>query len=133
MGIFDDGYEQAIIGAGRNPVTRPPAGFIESFTASYESTRQENLSINERQNFLDKVKVRNEAIEKLTGKPLEADPWAPDLETGPLSTTVERAHLAAESCVNELAARYPEVRRMKRYEKRLSRIHGASGSRQARF
>lgn len=48
MGIFDDGYQQAIIDAARQPVDRPPAGFMEGFSASYDTTRQEDLSISER-------------------------------------------------------------------------------------
>ena len=49
MGIFDDGYQQAIIDAARQPVDRPPAEFREVFNATYEATRQEDLSISERQ------------------------------------------------------------------------------------
>lgn len=29
MGIFDDGYQQAIIDAARQPVDKPPPGFME--------------------------------------------------------------------------------------------------------
>jgi hypothetical protein len=110
MGVFDDGYEQRIIDAGRNPITSPPSGFLESFKATYQQTRQEDLSISERQNFLDKVKLRNEKILELTGKPLEADPWGIEVPAGKLSTTVERARLSAESQVRELSRRYPEIK-----------------------
>jgi hypothetical protein len=56
MGIFDDGYQQAIIDTARQLVNRLPAEFREVFNATYEATRQEDLSISERQNFLDKGK-----------------------------------------------------------------------------
>lgn len=106
MGIFDDGYQQAIINAARQSVDRPPAEFREVFNATYEATRQEDLSIGERQNFLDKVKIRNEKILELTGKPFTAtaNPTDPGL------TTVEKARLYADRQIRELANRYPEIK-----------------------
>jgi hypothetical protein len=44
MGVFDEGYEQALIDATRNPIERPPAQFGEAFHATYEATKQEDLS-----------------------------------------------------------------------------------------
>ena len=69
MGVFDDGYEQSILDASRQPAARVPAGFLDAFNATYQATRQQALSISERQNYLDKVKQRNEKIQELTGRP----------------------------------------------------------------
>ena len=106
MGIFDDGYQQSIIDAARQPIDRPPAGFMESFSASYDTTRQEDLSISERQNYLDKVKIRNEKILELTGQPFTAtaNPTDPGL------TTVEKARLSAERQIRELSNQHAEIK-----------------------
>ena len=57
-----------------------------------EATRQEDLSISERQNYLDKVKIRNDKIRELTGTApaVQIDPGEL-LKPGQLSTTVELA------------------------------------------
>jgi hypothetical protein len=55
-----------------NRWTGRPAGFTECFSASYATTMQEDLSISERQNYLDKVKQRNEKILEITGKSFTA-------------------------------------------------------------
>lgn len=111
MGIFDDGYEAAIIEAARNPVTRPPAGFFDAFHATYEATRQEDLSISARQNFLDKVKQRNELIRERTGNAPSVTISEADLiQPGTLSTTAELARKAYNQQVSELSSRYPEIK-----------------------
>jgi hypothetical protein len=38
MSIFDDGYHQAILDAARQPIDKPPAGFMEGFSASDDTT-----------------------------------------------------------------------------------------------
>src|SRR6266404_2111282 len=111
MGIFDDGYDQAIIDASRLPPARVPSGFMDAFHATYEATRQEDLSISERQNYLDKVKIRNDKIRELTGAApaVQIDPGEL-LKPGQLSTTVELARRSYEKQVGELAAQHPEVK-----------------------
>lgn len=54
MGVFDDGYQQALIDAARQPVERPPAGFREAFWATYDATKQEDLSTSEAFNLGNK-------------------------------------------------------------------------------
>src|ERR1043165_1416920 len=120
-GVFDDGYTQAYLDAERNPIARPPAGFAETFAAMYQATRQEDLSISERQNFLDKVRQRDQLILEKTGGYLN-DTGAPDIygkldlndptlnRPGQLNTTVERARLAYQKRIGELAALYPDVK-----------------------
>jgi hypothetical protein len=34
MGIFDEGYQQSIIDAARQPIDKPPAVFVEVFSAA---------------------------------------------------------------------------------------------------
>jgi len=72
MGVFDSGYRQALIGAARNPVDRPPAGFIEAFIATHESTKQEDLSTSESLNVGRKRIERREKIKELTGEDITA-------------------------------------------------------------
>ena len=43
MGIFDDGYQQAVIDAARNPVERAASGFMEAFHSSYESQHKKGV------------------------------------------------------------------------------------------
>jgi len=38
MSIFDDGYHQAILDAARQPIDKPPAGLLEGFCASDDTT-----------------------------------------------------------------------------------------------
>ena len=52
MGVFDDDYDQAIIDAARQPAAHIPSGFLHAFNATSQATRQEGLSISERQNYL---------------------------------------------------------------------------------
>lgn len=111
MGAFDDGYEQAIIDASREPAARSPVGFLEAFHASYDLTRQEELSISERQNFLGKVKARNDLVQKYTGRAPSVTINEGDLlQPGTLSTTVELARRGYNDQVRDLSARYPDIK-----------------------
>jgi hypothetical protein len=111
MGIFDDGYTQSVIDAAKQPPAKIPAGFMDAFHATYDATRQEDLSISERQNYLDKVAQRNEQIQKVTGSaPSISIQPGELLQPGQLSTTVELARKAYNRQVGELSSRYPEVK-----------------------
>ena len=64
------------------------------------------MSIRERQNYVDKVKLRNAKIVELTGKPFTAtaNPTDPGL------TTVEKARLSAERQLRDLSNQYPDIK-----------------------
>jgi hypothetical protein len=38
MSIFDGGYHQSILDAARQPIDKPPAGFLEGISASDDTT-----------------------------------------------------------------------------------------------
>lgn len=107
MGVFDSGYEQAIIDAGNAPAAKPAVGFKEAYWATWYATRQEDLSISEQQNLAVKRQQRDELILKFTGERLSIDISDPTL---PGYTTIERARLASNKRVDELAAQYSEIK-----------------------
>ena len=45
MGIFDDGYQQAVIDAARNPVERAASGFMEAFHSSTRANTKRGCSL----------------------------------------------------------------------------------------
>jgi len=104
MGVFDNGYEQSVLDAGRNPVERPPAGFLETFLATFEATRQEDLSNSEILNVNRKKQERRRIIKELTGEDLEEPIDITGLGVG------EPVNKAVKQRISELAARYPEVK-----------------------
>lgn len=111
MSVFDDTYQDALIEARKRPFERLPAGYIDAFLATEETRIQENLSISERQNFLNKVRDRSNLIEEKTGEPIKIDLFEPGLvEPGGLGTTAERARLAYDKRVRELAEVHPEIK-----------------------
>jgi hypothetical protein len=91
MGIFDQDYGASLHRRQPLPPGQSAGRLLGSVSRNYEATRQEDLSISERQNFLDKVKIRNESIEKLTGQKLSIDVGDPSL---PGFTTLECARRA---------------------------------------
>lgn len=108
MGVFDQGYEQALIDAGRQPVERPPAGFLDTFLATWESTRQEDLSISESTNLGRHRQTRREKIKELTGEDisfLEGEAL-PQIWMGQETDPVKKYRAK----IRELSARHPEIR-----------------------
>lgn len=67
MGIFDDSYEQAIGDANRNLVSRPPAGFGESFLQELGMQWREGLSISRPVALGDAQRERSRRIRELAG------------------------------------------------------------------
>ena len=45
MGIFDDGYQQAVIDAARNPVERGASGFMEAFHSATRANTKRGCSL----------------------------------------------------------------------------------------
>jgi hypothetical protein len=93
MGIFDDGYQQAIIDAARQPVDRPPAGFMEGFCASYDTTPARGSFYQRASELSGQGKQRNEKTLEITGNPftVTANPTDPGLTTVGEGAVIGRA------------------------------------------
>ena len=108
MGVFDEGYDQAVIDAGRQPVERPPAGFLETFLATWQSTRQEDLTISESTNLGRHRQTRREKIKELTGEDISflEGQALPQIWMGQETDPVKNYRAK----IRELSARHPEIR-----------------------
>lgn len=101
-----------MIDARRQPVTRPPAGFLEAFSATYESTKQEDLSISESRNLGEKRVERRAKILELTGEDItflegQAVPQMTMSEIGRTRAGNESVRQYTQKLA-DLAARYPD-------------------------
>jgi len=114
MGVFDSSYRQSLIDTARNPVRRLPAGFIEAFTATYESTKQEDLSISESLNIGRKRIERREKIKELTGEDISALEGlaVPQMALSEIGRSArgQQAVTRYQTKLVELASRYPEIK-----------------------
>jgi hypothetical protein len=114
MGLFDDGYEQSLIDASRTPVTRPPAGFFEAFNATYEATKQEDLSTSESLNVGNKRAERRKLIQELAGEDIGSleGQAVPQMWMSPEARTAygHEAVKKYQQKITELASRYPEIK-----------------------
>ena len=72
MGVFSQGYEQALIDARRRPLDRPPAEFTETFVATWNATVQEDLTTSEVLNLSEKRAERRAKVLKLTGEDISS-------------------------------------------------------------
>lgn len=114
MGVFDSGYRQSLIDAARNPVDRPPAGFIEAFIATHESTKQEDLSTSESLNIGRKRIERREKIKELTGEDITALEGlaVPQMALSEIgrSAAGQQAVKRYQTKLVELSSRFPEIK-----------------------
>jgi len=114
MGVFYSGYRQSVIDAARNPVDRPPAGFIEAFIATHESTKQEDLSISESLNIGRKRIERREKIKELTGEDITALEGlaVPQMALSEIGRSArgQQAVTQYQTKLVELSSRFPEIK-----------------------